>query len=213
MNFNGLSSTIFKSNNEADVFINLNYTFVLFSVDPNTEPQDEPKFIVFFGMLLGLFSMFCFKCKSKNPTATVKRIGTMATVVQSCKKCGDNFVWRSQPLIQGRHPAGNIMLSFSILMSGVSISQAFLMFKHLGLKVISPRTYFFHQKKFLFPAVFLYWEKYQKALLDKIKGLTGAVEWSGDGRFDSMGHNAKYGVYTMFCNSISKLVHFELLQV
>ena len=39
------------------------------------------------------------------------------------------------------------------------------------------------------------------------------LQWSGDGRFDSMGHNAKYGVYTMFCNSISKLVHFELLQV
>ncbi len=28
-----------------------------------------------------------------------------------------------------------------------------------------------------------------------------------------MGHNAKYGVYIMFCNSVSKLVHFELLQV
>ena len=137
----------------------------------------------------------------------------MATVVQKCNKCGNNFIWRSQPLIQGRHLAGNIMLSFSILMSGVNISQAFLMFKHLGLNVISPRTYFFHQKKFLFPSVFLYREKCQKALLDKIKGLKGAVKWSGDGRFDSMGHNAKYGVYTMFCNSISKLVHFELLQV
>ena len=28
-----------------------------------------------------------------------------------------------------------------------------------------------------------------------------------------MGHSAKYGVYTMFCNNVSKLVHFELLQV
>ena len=37
--------------------------------------------------------------------------------------------------------------------------------------------------------------------------------WSGDGRFDLMGHSAKYGVYTMYNNSISKLVHFELLQV
>ena len=39
------------------------------------------------------------------------------------------------------------------------------------------------------------------------------VVWSGDGRFDSMGHSAKYGVYTMFCNTILKVVHFELLQV
>ena len=36
---------------------------------------------------------------------------------------------------------------------------------------------------------------------------------SGDGRFDSMGRSAKFGVYTMFCNTILKVAHFELLQV
>lgn len=39
------------------------------------------------------------------------------------------------------------------------------------------------------------------------------VIWCGDGCFDSMGHSAKYGAYTMFCSSILKVVHFELLQV
>ena len=39
------------------------------------------------------------------------------------------------------------------------------------------------------------------------------VVWSGDGRFDSMGHLAKYGAYTMFSTSIMKVVHFELVQV
>ena len=37
--------------------------------------------------------------------------------------------------------------------------------------------------------------------------------WSGDGRFDSMGRNAKYGVYSMFCSTTMKIVHFKLLQV
>ena len=37
--------------------------------------------------------------------------------------------------------------------------------------------------------------------------------WRGDRRFDSMGHSAKFGVYTMFCNAILKVIHFELLQV
>ena len=36
---------------------------------------------------------------------------------------------------------------------------------------------------------------------------------SGDGRFDSMRHSAKYGVYTMSCTTILKVVHFELVQV
>ena len=39
------------------------------------------------------------------------------------------------------------------------------------------------------------------------------VAWTGDGRFDSMGHSAKYGVYTMFCTTLMKIVHFELVQV
>ncbi len=39
------------------------------------------------------------------------------------------------------------------------------------------------------------------------------VAWTGDGRFDSVGHSAKYGVYNMFCTTIMKIVHFELVQV
>ena len=39
------------------------------------------------------------------------------------------------------------------------------------------------------------------------------VVWSGDGRFDSMGHSAKYGVYTLLSSPLMKIVHFELVQV
>ena len=108
----------------------------LFSVDPSTKPQDEPKFLFFYSMLLGLFQMFCFKCKEGNPSVKIKRIGSMATVVQSCDTCGENFIWRSQPLMFKKNPMGNMLLSFSILMSGVSISKAFLMFRHLGLQAV-----------------------------------------------------------------------------
>ena len=163
-------------------------------------------------MLLTLFKLFCFNCKERGPTVRVYRTGSMATVVQSCKHCNKEYQWNSQPTILGRYPAGNIMMSFAILMSGVSISQALLMFKHMGLAAISIRTFFYHQKEFLFPSVLLHWERYRSSLINKISGLKD-IEWSGDGRFDSMGHNAKYGVYSMFCNTISKLVHFELVQV
>ena len=115
-------------------------------------------------------------------------------------------------MFNGRYPAGNVLLSFSVLMAGASISKILLVFRHMGLSVFTARTFFFHQKNFLFPAVLKYWEHYQATLIAEVKNLKNVV-WSGDGRFDSMGHSAKYGVYSMFCNTILKVVHFELLQV
>ena len=53
---------------------------------------------------------------------------------------------------------------------------------------------------------------YRAGLVSKLKSMKDVV-WSGDGRFDSMGHSAKYGVYTMFSFTIMKVVHFELVQV
>ena len=53
---------------------------------------------------------------------------------------------------------------------------------------------------------------YRGKLLDQLQGISGAV-WSGDGRFDSMGHCAKYGTYTMFSCDLMKIVNFDNLQV
>jgi len=37
------------------------------SVDADTEAINQSKFIVLYSMLLALFKMFCFVCKSPNP--------------------------------------------------------------------------------------------------------------------------------------------------
>lgn len=143
----------------------------------------------------------------------MKKNGTMVTVAQRCRNCGPNsYVWRSQPLVLGRYPAGNILLSFAILMSGASVAKVLLVLKHMGISLYSARTYFLHQSKFLFPAILSYWERYRAALVNELKKKRESI-WSGDGRFDSMGHSAKYGAYTMFCCTIAKIVHFELVQV
>ncbi|XP_067029941.1 uncharacterized protein [Acropora muricata] len=181
-------------------------------VGTGTPSYEEPKFIVFFSMLLSLFTMVCFKCKKSEPRATMKQRGTMVVVSQHCTTCGDNaFSWRSQPLIFGKYPAGNMLLSFGVLMAGASISKVLLVMRHMGLCGYSARTFFVHQKNFLFPVILNYWEQYRASLVGKLKNMANVV-WSGDGRFDSMGHSAKYGAYTMFCNTILKVVHFELLQ-
>ena len=143
----------------------------------------------------------------------MKKNGTMVTVIQDCPKCGsESHLWRSQPPIFGKYPAGNFLLSFAVLMAGASVSKMLLVFRHMGLSTYSIRTYFTHQRKYLFPAVLRHWESYRTALINHLRGAKETV-WCGDGRLDSMGHSAKYGVYTMSCCSIMKVVHFELLQV
>ena len=165
-------------------------------------------------MLLSLFTIVCFNCKEEKPKVTMKGNGTMVTVWQHCKKCGkDAFCWISQSLVFGRYPAGNFLLSFAVLMAGVSISKVLLVFRHMGLCVYKVRTHFYHQNKFLFSVTLHYWRKsYISGIINKLKKMEDLV-WCGDGRFDSMGHLAKYGVHTMFCGTIMEVVHFELVQV
>ena len=160
-------------------------------------------------MLVSLFSLFCFKCKARSPKVNVKSHGTMAIVEQTCISCGGSYVWKSQPLVLGRYLAGNILLSFAILMSGASISKVLLLFRHMGLTIYCVRTFFYHQRKFMFPLILQYWEKSRTVLVNQLKGIKDSI-WAGDGRFDSMGHSAKYGCYTMWNCNLTKIVHFEL---
>ena len=137
----------------------------------------------------------------------------MVTVVQTCSKCTNKpFIWRSQPYVLVRYPAGNVLFSFAVLMAGASISRVLLLCKHMKLSVMSIHTFFLHQKKFVFPAILQHWETYRANMIEQLKR-SKDVAWSGDGRFDSMGHSAKYGLYTMFCCTTLKIVHFELFQV
>ena len=168
--------------------------------------------LFFYGMLLSLFTLFCFNCKGDKPSVSMKKNGTMVIVTQKCSRCLNEFVWRSQPFILGGYAAGNIMLSFGVLMAGGSISNISLVFQHMGLVMQSVRTYFRHQHKFLFPSILHHWEAYRRSCIDKVKTMNDVV-WAGDGRFDSMGHSAKYGVYSMLCTSMMKVVHFDIVQV
>ena len=155
----------------------------------------------------------CFNYKEEGPVVSMKKNGTMVTVTQSCRNCGPKpFVWRSHPLVLGRYPAGNILLSFAILMAGASVSKVLLVLRHMGISIYSACTYFVHQSKFLFPAILTHKERYRTTLMNELKKKREAI-WCSDGRLDSMGHSAKYGAYTMFCCAVAEIVHFELVQL
>ena len=71
--------------------------FHFYRDDPETPAQGEPKFILFYSVLLQLFPLFCFKCKARGLSATIRRHRTMVTVTQSCCPCLGQYVWKSQP--------------------------------------------------------------------------------------------------------------------
>lgn len=122
---------------------------MFFRVQSGTPVQDEPKFIVFYSSLMTLFSIICLNCKADHPTVSMSSNGNMVTVHQQCCSCKAGFTWRSQPYIFGRHPAGNLLLSFSSLAAGASISKLLLVFRHMNLGSYNIRTYFYHQSRLL----------------------------------------------------------------
>ena len=79
-----------------------------------------------------------------------KKIGTMAEVRILCAnpKCQKREnVWRSQPQMEGtRIPAGNLLLSFAILLAGGTATKVLRIFDHMGLACISLKTFFKHQR-------------------------------------------------------------------
>ena len=140
----------------------------------------------------------------------------MVSVVQQCERCKQAgrtpFKWNSQPFVFRRHPTGNLLLSVAILVAGTSITKVLIVFSHLRLSSFTAHAFFTHQKKYIFLTIITVWESTRNRLIEKTMMVKENI-WAGDGRFDSTGHNAKYGSYTLLCSSIVKIVHFELVQV
>jgi len=49
-------------------------------------------------------------------------------------------------------------------------------------------------------------------MLGKLKSLRTGITIAGDGRHNSMGHDAKFGAYTILCCTVPMIIHFSLVQ-
>ena len=110
--------------------------------------RTEPKFIVFFTQLLMLFQIFRV-CKSDKTLVEVNSHGTMAEVKTTCVNpyCGERTTWFSQPYFPGtKIAAGNLLLSFGILVAGTSATKVFRVLKHMGMTCVSLTTFFKYQR-------------------------------------------------------------------
>lgn len=170
------------------------------------------KFIVFEECLLGLFRN-CRRCGVKEGIQTkTSIIGTFITITQHCSTCLFQFRWESQPIIKNI-PAGNILLSGSILFSGSLPSKVMKMFRIFGCASISESTYFNHQKTFLQPSINSVWKHKQETLFKQLRKEKRPLIIGGDGRADSPGHSAKFGSYTVMELKNKKVIDIELVQV
>ena len=92
----------------------------------------------------------CSGCGKENNLVDTNQQGTMVTVETHCgnPSCKEKkFMWQSQPRIEGtKAAAGNILLSFAILLACASATKCFRVFSHMELMCHSIRQFFRHQK-------------------------------------------------------------------
>lgn len=166
---------------------------------------------MFKSSLLQLFT-HCTSCHNECHGKVAYRKGTFIAIHQSCSQCGHKRSWTSQPRIKDT-PAGNILLSASILFSGATPGKVLRMMSHMQVACISDRTFYLHQHRYLEPSIVSVWNEQQSKLLAQCKAQGTSLTIGGDGRADSPGHSAKYGSYGIIDLNTNKVLHIELVQV
>lgn len=175
------------------------------------QPQNEKKFVVFEGNLLELFQR-CPECRSGNVSLTQREVGTMLVITTDCVTCGKTGKWESQPYME-RRPAGNVLLSASLLFAGGSWAKLEKVLAHMKVACITEQTFYEVQRTILQPAIERRWMIEQRRVITKLQEGGIPLTIAGDGRADSPGHSAKFGTYTGLETKLNKIVDLELVQV
>jgi hypothetical protein len=157
-----------------------------------TELENIKKFLVFETELDKLFT-FCSRCSARITDISKHTTGSMLSVTTTCQYY-HTVTWHSQPLIH-RMPAGNLLLSAAILLSGSTYSQTERLADILRLPILSDSEFYRIQRTYLFPPIDDYWTMHQTALLSVLA--TEDLYLCGDARSDSPGFCAKYSSYTL----------------
>ncbi|KAK1880275.1 Carbonic anhydrase 1 [Dissostichus eleginoides] len=128
--------------------------------EPVTPIHKEKKFIVFMTCLTRLLTWcHCPDCGSVDISTCHNVIGSLLVITLSCASCYKKVTWNSQPYI-GSTPAGNILLSASILSPGATAGKVLRVMRTMALATISSRTYFRHQRSVLLPVVQRVWNMF-----------------------------------------------------
>ena len=149
------------------MFNNYTCNTIFYSLENECTPlHKQKKYIVFEDCLLSLFT-HCRVCGGVT-SVSKKTLGTYLHIEQQCSLCSSVFTWDSQPWLKNR-PAGNILLSASILFSGALPTKTLQVLNTMGCATHSERTFFQHQQHYLHYCISTVYEKHQTTLLSKLR--------------------------------------------
>ena len=106
-----------------------------------------------------------------------------------------------------------MLLSAAILFAGASVTKVLHVMNSIGIATYSKRTFFLHQKDFLFKAIQNVWKEQQVSHLALLQAEGRPLVLGGDGRADSPGHCAKFGTYTTMELEANVVLDLQLVQV
>ncbi len=180
---------------------------------PPPPPHQDNKYILFRSCLIDLVRLIpCPSCCLPELTWVEKLPRAMLVLEATCKSCAHHLVWHSQPLV-GDTPAGNILLSASILFAGATPGKVLRVLTHLGLASISRRTFSRHQKHILVPSVTKVWDEHQARVFAELREEGRPLILGIDGRADSPGFCAKFGSLSNLELVLNMVLDLQLVQV
>jgi len=170
--------------------------------------EQMTKYLVFENQLNKLFK-FCPDCGSNITSTNKYNTGTMLSVSYTCQ-LGHNNTWHSQSSIR-RMPAGNLLLSAAILLSGSTYSKAAQMTNILHMPILSESEFYRIQNTYLNPTINDYWTMHQTAIMSVLS--SEDLRLCGDARSDSPGYSAKYTSYTLMDMTTSLIIDQQLVSL
>ena len=172
--------------------------------------NDRPKgsaFKVYWSCLLILLQ----RCHICTAPAIITKVITTGSALCINLLCQENYksIWRSQPM-EKRFYMGNVRLSACVLFSSNTYRKLEKYFQILNIPWVSKSRYY-NMLDHMLSVTNKAWKKELSQIVSasKQRGLI----LSGDGRCDSPGHNAKYLTYSLFDQSLKKVIAVSLTQV